>query len=110
MYPATHAATTPDKPAQIMAGSGEVVTYAQLACYGAVEGFEPYEEVVGAQPTAPLAEELEGADMLYSSGTTGRPKGIRRPLTGLPAGAPDPVTLVCQGLYGATPDSVYLSP
>ena len=30
MYPATHAATTPDKPAHVMAGSGEVVTFAQL--------------------------------------------------------------------------------
>ena len=30
MYPGTYAQTTPDKPAYIMAGSGEVVTYRQL--------------------------------------------------------------------------------
>jgi acyl-CoA synthetase (AMP-forming)/AMP-acid ligase II len=85
--------------------------HTRLMCHGAVEGFEPYEEVVAAQPARPLSDEREGADMLYSSGTTGRPKGIRRPLPVIPAGqAPDPVTLLCQGLYGATSDSVYLSP
>ena len=35
---------------------------------------------------SPLAEELEGFAMLYSSGTTGHPKGVRRPLTGQPFG------------------------
>ena len=30
MHPSIHAKTTPDKPAYIMAGSGEVVTYAEL--------------------------------------------------------------------------------
>src|SRR5512140_3484174 len=176
MYPAAHARTTPDKPAYIMAGSGEVVTYRQLndrsnqcaqlfrglglrpgdgialclenhprffeitwaaqrsglyytpissrltaaemayiindcgakvfitSAYkrevvreldgtrfpnlrqrfmldATVPGYESYEAAVAAQPATPVADELEGQDMLYSSGTTGRPKGVKFPLT-----------------------------
>jgi acyl-CoA synthetase (AMP-forming)/AMP-acid ligase II len=52
-----------------------------------VDGFEPYEDDIGAEHATPLPDETEGAVMLYSSGTTGRPKGILRPLTGLPPGS-----------------------
>ena len=44
---------------------------------GAVDGYEPYEEALARYPAEPLAEELEGTRMLYSSGTTGRPKGVK---------------------------------
>ena len=37
------------------------------------------------QPT-PVPDECEGDVMLYSSGTTGRPKGIKRPITGMAFG------------------------
>src|SRR5213076_221522 len=43
-------------------------------------------------------------------GTTGRPKGIRAPLSGQPAGAADGVQLLSQMLWGFTDQSVYLSP
>ena len=39
-----------------------------------------FEKTVQAFPTSPINEELLGNSMLYSSGTTGRPKGILRPL------------------------------
>ena len=42
--------------------------------------FESWEEAVGGQPTGPVADEQLGAPMMYSSGTTGRPKGILRPM------------------------------
>lgn len=168
MYPGAIAAVTPDKPAVIMAGSGEVVTYRRLdeesnrlahlfraaglrpgdhvafmlpnhplflavawaahrsGLYytaissrlqadelvyivdncgarafitsaelaevaapvkdvelrlmlgGTAEGFDSYEDAVAAQPVTPIEDECQGADMLYSSGTTGRPKGSNR--------------------------------
>ncbi len=49
----------------------------RLVYGGALEGFDDYEEAVDAQSTAPLDSQPRGADMLYSSGTTGRPKGIK---------------------------------
>jgi long-chain acyl-CoA synthetase len=84
--------------------------HTRLMAYGAIDGYEAYEDVVGAQPTAPLAEQVEGTDMLYSSGTTGRPKGVRPPLTKAPIGTPTAVTMLAQLLYGFTADTVYLSP
>ena len=45
-------------------------------------GHTSYDEFVAGSPGEPLADEVEGSAMLYSSGTTGHPKGIRRPLTG----------------------------
>lgn len=82
----------------------------RLMVGGAAPGFEPYEEVVGAQPAQPLAEQTEGADMLYSSGTTGRPKGVKVALRQEPLGTSGALLMLVQGLYGLTQDSVYLSP
>ena len=47
---------------------------------GAEAGFESYEEAIAAHPPDPLADQPRGDVILYSSGTTGRPKGIERPL------------------------------
>lgn len=84
-----------------------------LVVDGPLEGFERLEEVVAAFPAEPLADQPRGETMLYSSGTTGRPKGIKRPLSGLqvddPAGAGTVVGLLA-GLFGVTADAVYLSP
>lgn len=208
MHPAAHAATNPDKPAYLMARSGEVVTYQQLddrsnqlaqllfdrglrpgdaiaicmensARYlevawaaqrsglyytamssrlqrdeveyilndcgasafitsieqnqvaaevrdlapkvhtwlmigglrGVVDGYEAFEEAVASHPAMPLDEQLEGADLLYSSGTTGRPKGIKRALPRQPLGeGQEAVVTLGQMLYGANAETVYLSP
>lgn len=203
-HPIGHAATVPDKPALVMAGSGEIVTYAQLndradrgahliralglkrgdgiavlmdntpryfdviwaaertgvyctclsskltaaeaeyiirdgdcrllvasaglatlaeallpaipdlARYmvdGTVAGFESWESACAAQPAGPIADPQPGSIMLYSSGTTGRPKGVRFPLPEEPIGAvPNAVALLGQALYGFSADTVYLSP
>lgn len=49
---------------------------ARYALGGAVPGHEAIEPTLAAQPTTPPADRVAGNDMLYSSGTTGRPKGI----------------------------------
>lgn len=204
MYPGAHARTTPDKPAYVMAGSGEVVTYRELdersnrcahlfrslgmqqgdhiaLCLenhprffeivwaaqraglyytavssrltpgemeyivhdcaarvfitsahkgeaagalteplrdvptrlmidGTVPGFAAYENAVASRPSTPIADETEGQDMLYSSGTTGRPKGVKLPLTGNPAGTPNALLHLVTALYAADANTVYLSP
>jgi long-chain acyl-CoA synthetase len=204
MHPSVHARTTPDRPAYVMAYSGETVTYAQLDarsnqgahlfrslglqngdavafflenhpryyellwaaqrsglrftclsskltageveyivkdCDAKVfvtsdglaeaakdvapllsgvqllmvgEAFAPYrsfEEARAGFPETPIADERAGRAMLYSSGTTGRPKGVKRanvPETGIEA--PNPLAGMGQALYGWDPDVVYLSP
>ncbi|MFP5579780.1 MAG: AMP-binding protein [Acidimicrobiia bacterium] len=204
MYPGVHAENTPDKPALIMGGSGEVVTYRQLdersnqlahlwrdhglqpgdhvAIFSenqphflevmwaalrsglyittinsylsaeevayilddsgsrslvttsakadvaaealaeatgvtlpliigdARSGFEPYADATAAMPTERLEEEPAGEMMLYSSGTTGRPKGIKRPLSGKRVDEGMLIAGLLGGVFGATADTVYLSP
>ena len=83
----------------------------RLMTGGTSAGFESYEDAVAAYPPAPVDDETEGADMLYSSGTTGRPKGVKVGLPGIPVGSePGPLTMLCQFLYGFGPDTIYLSP
>ena len=78
---------------------------------GAVsDGYESYVEARDAQPAAPVSDEAQGMDMLYSSGTTGRPKGIRRALTGNKIDEPDALLGLVTLLYGFDNTSTYLSP
>jgi len=76
-----------------------------------IDGYESYEAAVEAQSAEPLADRVAGTDMLYSSGTTGRPKGV------LPAFTPTPleervtgVTGMLQLLFAMDASKVYLSP
>ena len=204
MHPYKHAAVTPDKPAYIMAGSGEVVTYRELdaranqgarllrafglgkgdgiavmmdnsprylevmwaaerigvyttcisskltaeeaayiirdgdcrvlitstgtaACAeallpltddlhrlmvgGTIPGFDSYESLRDRQLDTPIDDPTPGQIMLYSSGTTGKPKGVRFALPHEPYGEnTSPLALLGQALYAFTPDMVYLSP
>ncbi len=69
-----------------------------------------YDDFVSAHPPDPLTDEQEGSAMLYSSGTTGRPKGIRRPLTGQPFGTDAILAPMLSGLMGFAEGDAYLSP
>ncbi|WP_134324242.1 AMP-binding protein [Cumulibacter soli] len=71
--------------------------------------FENFEELVDGKPTEPIADERLGGGMLYSSGTTGRPKGIIRPI---PDGEPQynlPVYQFTNEIFQLKPGMVYLS-
>jgi long-chain acyl-CoA synthetase len=81
-----------------------------LTLNGTLPGYESYERLRDAQVGTPIADESAGTDMLYSSGTTGRPKGVKPPL---PEGSPvqgHPVVDMCRNLYGMDETSIYLSP
>ena len=78
---------------------------------GTAEGYDSYEAARDAQPDGPIADPSPGQIMLYSSGTTGKPKGVRFPLPEEPFGENvSPLVGLGQALYGWTPDLVYLSP
>jgi acyl-CoA synthetase (AMP-forming)/AMP-acid ligase II len=77
---------------------------------GTVPGFDAWEDAIAGQPDTPIADETEGADMLYSSGTTGRPKGIKVPLSGEPLGSAGGLLGLASALYGMDEHVVYLSP
>ncbi|HVM08286.1 MAG TPA: acyl-CoA synthetase [Acidimicrobiales bacterium] len=85
----------------------------RLAYGGDVDGYERYEDAIANVSAESLGDQPVGTTMLYSSGTTGRPKGIKRPLPERQIDEPDPATGGRSPLaagYGMTPDSVYLSP
>ncbi|WHU47406.1 acyl-CoA synthetase [Gordonia sp. L191] len=205
MYPGTHAAVNPDKPAIIMAGSGHTVTYGELeqrsaalaaalrdnglakgdviavlsentaevlelywaairsglyitavnrhlapgevayiisdsgakvlfasarlgelatkavaevgetdlatfAFGGQIDGFGRYDDLLVADVN-PLVDQPRGSEMLYSSGTTGRPKGIKPTLLPIQVDQPgDPITGLVQHVFKVTDADVYLSP
>jgi long-chain acyl-CoA synthetase len=88
---------------------GKVET--RLAMDGDIEGYDRYEDAIARYPAEPLEGEVEGMYMFYSSGTTGRPKGIKPPLPGQPFGeGVVPIVALIQHLFGFTADTVYLSP
>ena len=82
----------------------------RYALGGQIKGFQPLEEALSALPPSRIADESAGRDMLYSSGTTGRPKGIKAPLADTPIDTPDVLSLMTQRLYGFREGMVYLSP
>ncbi len=75
-----------------------------------VDGYDDYETAVAGFPAGPIDEELEGAAMMYSSGTTGRPKGIRYVNPKRPIGAPMAALAGFNDTYGIDEHCVYLSP
>ena len=74
------------------------------------DGWERYESVVDAQPSTPIRDEMEGDFLLYSSGTTGRPKGIKRPLALAPMGQGPPAAVPFLQALGFASGDVYLCP
>ena len=77
---------------------------------GKTDGYVDYAEARDRFPAEPLAEELEGTPMLYSSGTTGRPKGIKYHIAREPVGSMPSNMGMLTAVFGMTSESIYLSP
>jgi long-chain acyl-CoA synthetase len=72
--------------------------------------YNSWERACQRLPVTPINDESTGIDMLYSSGTTGRPKGIKSALPTESIDAPRTLTQIAQKLYALDADTVYLSP
>ena len=83
-------------------------------CYmvgGVLQGYSSWEEATKTQPDIPIGDEERGVQMLYSSGTTGRPKGVlpkRVPGESIQVLNPSANTLRIK--FGFDENTVYLSP
>ena len=93
---------------------------AKLAIGGGIAGFEGYSDALEAEDGANLTDPVLGSQMMYTSGTTGRPKGVYRPRP--PGPAPlvlkmqetanfqsDDIALVTGPLYHAAPLALNLN-
>ncbi|OBB95342.1 fatty-acid--CoA ligase FadD4 [Mycolicibacterium peregrinum] len=76
---------------------------------GELDGWKRYPEAVADLPATPIDDELDGDLLQYSSGTTGRPKGIKRELPHVPPSETPGMMSALVGFW-MQPDSVYLSP
>jgi len=96
-----------DVIAPLIAAAPETLFY----MLDAREKFRDWDAALAAQPATPISDEVAGYDMLYSSGTTGRPKGIKRASENNPITVPNPfLKKLCADMCGMNGDSIYLSP
>ncbi|OBJ94166.1 acyl-CoA synthetase [Mycobacterium sp. 1245852.3] len=101
-------AAMPELAAHIGAAHAAVV--ARFSVGGALPGWQSYDDALATAGEAPPVS--DGSEMLYSSGTTGRPKAVRRPLPadGNGSWAQSVLELALIHKYGMDASSVYLSP
>ena len=74
------------------------------------QGWIRWADALSTQSTSPIADEAQGLDMLYSSGTTGKPKGVKWPRPAGPSGQRTFLVELLDGLYGYGDNCRYLSP
>ena len=98
--------------AEVAASIGTIPTLQhRIAFEEGVSGHLGMEKLIAAASPVRPAREPRGADMLYSSGTTGRPKGVRPPLPQRDVSEPgDTMVAMFSTYFGFSADTVYLSP
>jgi long-chain acyl-CoA synthetase len=94
----------------VVAGAAVAAEALALGLEAPVLSMEAFEAELATMPDVKVADESRGAAMVYSSGTTGRPKGIAPVLEDVGIGVPPAVTSTVVALYGFDDRTVYLSP
>jgi long-chain acyl-CoA synthetase len=96
-------------PARELAAASPVLE-TRLATGGPVDGFEDLDAAAALAASSPErpAGEVSGQVMFYSSGTTGRPKGIRHNAPPAAFGSEQVVESLLAGLYGFSTETIYL--
>ncbi len=76
--------------ADLVSRAGELIPKVEkiYAIGGELPGVERWEAARDRMPVTPISDQSAGSPMIYSSGTTGRPKGVRRPLPDKPFDSP----------------------
>ena len=97
------------------AGLAEIATQlpaekGRFALGGEIAGYDDLAAALATMPPNRIEDESQGRDMLYSSGTTGQPKGVTGALPEEPFDATSPLLGLTKMLYGFAPDMIYLSP
>ena len=77
---------------------------------GEMEGYGSFEDAIESSSKEPQLDRVEGQDMLYSSGTTGLPKGVKVQAPNVPLGSPSAQAMLFRAVFGIESDAVYLSP
>jgi long-chain acyl-CoA synthetase len=93
------AAQCPDLERRLITGTGDPP-----------EGWESCDAAVAGYPDTPVPGETLGTAMLYSSGTTGQPKGVLRGLPEISPSEPLPVMLFVRHMFGFREGMTYLNP
>lgn len=97
-----------DRVAALVPVAAKCPTVAIWLCdRGGPSGFAP---ALGEMPMPIVYDSVEGSSMIYSSGTSGRPKGIKRMISGAPFGQLGAGDQMLRGLYAWDADTVFLDP
>ncbi|PLW83083.1 acyl-CoA synthetase [Kineobactrum sediminis] len=94
---------------EVMASGAAAVNHFYMVD-GLADGFESWDDSAALQPEERIADEANGVPMLYSSGTTGKPKGVFLPPSSDDVNTPHPLANSLGAVFGFSPETVYLSP
>jgi long-chain acyl-CoA synthetase len=88
---------------------GQSLLSVRLMIGGNAADFESFDQAVTSVSEGEL-DEVEGSDMLYTSGTTGKPKGVKRPLTFAPLGNDPRRVERMRSLFLMDADTIFFTP